>query len=114
MPVAQSRKEIAQRFGITEAEVVRIEREGLLIAAGVGQPVPAVHALAADDQVGAGGCDGFAEGLGCGREVTCVACLSVVVEDGEEEGPGVEIDAGIESGVGCRLEVAHEDLGGSE
>ena len=29
MSVAQSRKEIAQRFGITEAEVVRIEREGL-------------------------------------------------------------------------------------
>ena len=29
MPVAQSRKEIAQHFGITEAEVVRIEREGL-------------------------------------------------------------------------------------
>jgi hypothetical protein len=29
MPVAQSRKEIAQRFGITEAEVVRIERKGL-------------------------------------------------------------------------------------
>jgi hypothetical protein len=29
IPVAQSRKEIAQRFGITEAEVVRIEREGL-------------------------------------------------------------------------------------
>ncbi len=29
MPVAQSRKEIAQRFGLTEAEVVRIEREGL-------------------------------------------------------------------------------------
>lgn len=29
MSVAQSRKEIAQRFGLTEAEVVRIEREGL-------------------------------------------------------------------------------------
>ena len=29
MAVAQSRKEIAARFGITEAEVVRIEREGL-------------------------------------------------------------------------------------
>ena len=29
MPVPQSRKEVAQRFGITEAEVVRIEREGL-------------------------------------------------------------------------------------
>jgi hypothetical protein len=29
MLVVQSRKEIAQRFGITEAQVVRIEREGL-------------------------------------------------------------------------------------
>ena len=29
MSVQQSRREIAQRFGITEAEVVRIEREGL-------------------------------------------------------------------------------------
>jgi hypothetical protein len=29
MPVAQSRREIAQRFGITEAEVTSIEREGL-------------------------------------------------------------------------------------
>jgi DNA-directed RNA polymerase specialized sigma subunit len=29
MSVARSRREIAQRFGITEAEVVRIEREGL-------------------------------------------------------------------------------------
>jgi hypothetical protein len=29
MSVEQSRREVAQRFGITEAEVVRIEREGL-------------------------------------------------------------------------------------
>ncbi len=29
MSVERSRTEIAQRFGITEAEVVRIEREGL-------------------------------------------------------------------------------------
>jgi hypothetical protein len=29
IPVAQSRREIAHRFGITEAEVTRIEREGL-------------------------------------------------------------------------------------
>jgi hypothetical protein len=29
MSVQRSRREIAQRFGITEAEVVRIEREGL-------------------------------------------------------------------------------------
>jgi hypothetical protein len=33
-----------------------------------------------------------------------------VVEDDEVEGSGMEIDAGIESGVGRRLEVAHEDL----
>jgi len=29
MSVERSRRELAQRFGITEAEVVRIEREGL-------------------------------------------------------------------------------------
>jgi hypothetical protein len=29
MSVERSRREIAQRFGLTEAEVVRIEREGL-------------------------------------------------------------------------------------
>jgi hypothetical protein len=33
-----------------------------------------------------------------------------VVEDDEEERSGVEIDPGIESGVRCGLEVAHEDL----
>jgi hypothetical protein len=33
-----------------------------------------------------------------------------LIEDDEEEGPGAEIDAGIESGVGGRWEVAHEDL----
>jgi hypothetical protein len=34
-----------------------------------------------------------------------------LVEDDEEERSGVEIDAGIESGVGWWLEVTHEDLG---
>jgi hypothetical protein len=33
-----------------------------------------------------------------------------LVEDDEEEGVGVEIDAGVESGVGGWLEVAHEVL----
>jgi hypothetical protein len=37
--------------------------------------------------------------------------LSGRVEDDEEQGPGMQIDAGIESGVGGRLEVTHEDLG---
>jgi hypothetical protein len=29
IPVPQSRREVAQRFGVTEAEVWQIEREGL-------------------------------------------------------------------------------------
>ena len=33
-----------------------------------------------------------------------------VVEDDEEEGSGVEIDAGIESGIRCGLEVTHKDI----
>jgi hypothetical protein len=70
-----------------------------------------VHALAADDQTLAEGCDGLAEGLGCSGEVAGVACLSGVVEDDQEQGSGMEIDAGIESGVGGRLVVAQEDLG---
>jgi hypothetical protein len=87
------------------------EDEGdVIVAAGVGQPVPAVHAFAGDDKSVAEGQDGFAEGLGSGREIARVAYLSGMVEDDEEESSGVEIDAGIESGFGCRLEVAHEDL----
>ncbi len=87
------------------------EQEGdVVIAADVGQPVPAVHAFAADDESLAEGCDGCAEGFGGGGEIACEACLSLVVEDDEEECSGVEIDAGIESGVRWWLEVAHEDL----
>jgi hypothetical protein len=88
------------------------EDEGdVILAAGVGKPVPAVHALAANDESVAEGCDGFAERFRVSGEIASVAYLSLVVEDDEEEGPGVEIDAGIESGVGWWLEVAHEDLG---
>jgi hypothetical protein len=88
------------------------EDEGdVVVAAGVSQPVPAVHALAADDQSVAEGLDGFLEGPWCSGEVAGEACLSGLVEDDQEQGPGVEIDAGIESGVGGRLEEAHEDLG---
>ena len=87
------------------------EQEGdVVVAAGVGQPVPAVHAFAANDESIAEGHDGFAEGCRIGGQVACVACLSLSVEDDEEEGSGVQIDAGIESGVGGRLEVAQEDL----
>src|SRR5262249_56500945 len=75
-----------------------------------GEPVPAGHALAADDQAVAEGLDGAEERLRGGRQVAGEASLAVLVEDAEEQGPGVEIDAGIESGAGGGLEVAHEGL----
>jgi hypothetical protein len=87
------------------------QREGdLVVAAGVGQPVPAVDARAADDEPLAEGGDGLEERLGSGGEVAGVALLAVAVEDGEDQRSGVEIDAGIESGVGGRQEETPEGL----
>ena len=87
------------------------EDEGdVVIAAGVSEPVPAVDALARHEQAIAERLDGFEEGFGCGGEVAAEAGVAVAVEDDEEQGPGVQIDAGIESGVSGRLEVTHEDL----
>src|SRR5207247_2554276 len=84
------------------------EDEGdVVIAAGVSEPVPAVDALAGDEESGAEGLDGAEEGFGLGGEVAGEAGLPVVVEDDEEEGPGVQVDAGIKSGVGGRLEGTH-------
>ena len=89
------------------------EDEGeVVVAAGVGEPVPAVHALAADDESVAEGLDGVEEGFGRGGEVAAEAGLSVAVEDDEEEGPGVQIDAGVESDVGGRLEATHVKASG--
>jgi len=56
-----------------------------------------VHALAGDEQTVAEGLDGVEEGLGLSGEVFGEACLAVAVEDDEEQIPGVQIDAGIES-----------------
>src|SRR5262249_54158435 len=87
------------------------EGEGdVVVAAGVGEPVPAVHALAADDQALAEGLDGAEERRGGGGQVAGEALLALVVEDAEEQAPGVQVDAGVESGVGGGLEVAHEGL----
>jgi hypothetical protein len=80
----------------------------VVVAAEVGEPIPAVHALAADDDSFAKGLDGLEEEFGGGAEVAAEALLSVAVEDDEEQGPGVEIDAGVESDIGGRLEETHE------
>ena len=84
----------------------------VVVAAEVGEPVPAVHALAADDEAVAEGCDGLEEGFGGGGEVAAESGLSVAVEDDEEEGPGVQVHAGVESDIGGRLEAAHVKASG--
>jgi hypothetical protein len=43
------------------------QREGdVVVATGIGEPVPAVHAFAADEESLSEGLDGFAKGLGIG------------------------------------------------
>src|SRR5262245_6749220 len=78
-----------------------------VVAAGIGEPVPGVDALAGDEQAVAEGCDGLEEGLGGGAEVTGEAGLAVAIEDDQVQGPGVEIDARVESGAGGRLIGTH-------
>src|SRR5262249_57214678 len=53
------------------------------------------------------GRDGAQEGLGLGGEVAGEDDSAGAVEDDEEEGPGVQIDAGVESGGGGRRKGAH-------
>jgi hypothetical protein len=53
------------------------------------------------------GATALRKGSGGGGQVAGEALLSVAVEDAEEQGPGVEIDAGVESGVGGGQEAAH-------
>src|SRR5262249_31876585 len=74
----------------------------VLVAAGVGEPVPAVHALAGADQAVAEGGDGAEEGARVSGQVLGEDGLAVVVEGDDEDGPGVQIDAGVESGSGGR------------
>src|SRR5262249_55945654 len=108
---------LAVAFGLAAMQgghgpgVAEDEGDGV-IAAGVGEPVPAMHTLAGDEEPVSEGSDGAEEGVGVGGQVFGEADLAVVVEDDEEEGPGVEIDAGIESGVGGRLEGTHEKASG--
>jgi hypothetical protein len=88
--------------GVTESE------GDVLIAAAVGEPVPAVHTLAADDEALSEGFDGVKKRLRRGGQVAAETGLAVVIEDDKKEGPGVEIDAGVESDIGGGLEVTHE------
>ena len=82
----------------------------MVVAAGVGEPVPRVDARAGDEQAVAERLHGAEEGLGGGGQVAGEALLAVAVEDAEEQAPGVQVDAGVESGARRRGEEAHEGL----
>jgi hypothetical protein len=74
------------------------EDEGdLLVLAQVGEPVPGEQALAGDGEAFAAGGDGAEEGFGCGGESLSEDGLALVVEGVQGEGPGVQIDAAVES-----------------
>jgi hypothetical protein len=65
-----------------------------------------VQALAADDEAVAERLDGTEEGRGRGGQLAAEAGLAVVVEDAQEQGSGVQIDASVESGAGGGLVAA--------
>jgi hypothetical protein len=69
----------------------------LLLLAEVGQPVPGEHALTGDGQAVAEGGDGLEEGLGAGRDGLGQGGRALGVEDVQGEGPGVQVDAAVES-----------------
>jgi hypothetical protein len=72
------------------------ERDALVVTQ-VGQPVPGEHALAADDQVLAVGLDRPEERLRVGGQVLLEDRLALVVQDVDEHGPGVQVDAAVKS-----------------
>jgi hypothetical protein len=73
-------------------------REGdLLLGAEVCEPVPGEHALGGDDEVVAEGGEGLEEGLGTGGDALVEDDSAGLVEDAEVHGPGVEVDAAVES-----------------
>jgi len=83
------------------------EVEGnLMFAAGIGEPVPGVNALASDGGAGEVG-EGLEEGLRLGGQIAGEANGAEGIEDAEKKSPGMEIDAGIEWRLS--LDEAHEE-----
>jgi hypothetical protein len=61
-------------------------------SAEIGQPVPGVDALDADDEAVPVGLDHFEEGAGVGRAVLVDEDFAVGVEDAEAHGSRVQVD----------------------
>src|SRR5262249_56215850 len=74
------------------------QHEGeLLLGAEVGEPVPGVHALDADHDIGPEGGDGFEESLGPSGDVLVQDDGAGRVEGAQVQGPGVQVDAAVQS-----------------
>jgi hypothetical protein len=69
----------------------------VVLLAEVGEPVPSEHALAGDGQPVAERIDGLKEGVGVGGEGQLEGGVAGGIEDAQGQGPGVQIDAAIES-----------------
>src|SRR5262249_11755261 len=73
------------------------DKRDLLFLAEVGEPVPGEQALAGDDETFAEGGDGAEEGVGAGGDGLLQDGGAGGIEDADGEGPGVEVNAPIES-----------------
>ena len=74
------------------------QNEGeFLLLAQVGEPVPGEHALTGDGQPIAEGSDGTEEGIRPGGDSLVQDDGTGRVEDAQGQGPGVQIDAAVES-----------------
>jgi hypothetical protein len=81
-----------------------------VLGAAVGEPVPAEHALDTDDDAVAEGSDGLEQGVEVAGEVLVEDDVAGVVEDADVHGPGVQVDAAVESVLGG-VEAHHGLLG---
>ena len=63
----------------------------------ISEPVPGEHALAGDDEAVAEGLDRLEEGGRRGGDGVAEDGRAVAIEDADGKGPGVEIDAAVES-----------------
>ena len=83
--------------------------KGMSPTAEVGEPVPAVDALAGDDEVVPEGSDGGKKGVGPGGIIAVESDGAGVVEDDKVHGPCVEVDSAVISaavGVANRIKVS--------
>jgi hypothetical protein len=87
-------------------EGVADDKRDVLLGAAVGQPVPAEHALNAEDDAVTVGCDGLEQGREVTGQIAVEHDVALLGEDAKVHGPGVQVDTRVES-VLCGLEAHH-------